>query len=262
MSVNASAQRARSVGTALCFILFPLAFVFAFAVHPGLLHPHLLAPEGLILRAHDAGLLQIGHVLVLLSTALLVVAAVHFARLLERTSWAWAGLVGGALGIMGAVILAADKGALCLSMSALDTVPASRFAPMMPGLLAMYSHKGWMVLLWGIALLPVGFAILAAGLYKTRALPRWQSALFLVGVLLVGFPDGAEIVNLTASILMAAALIPYGVRLLAGESPAGSPASAPPISGRGSGWTAGPLTAAGVDARPWPRQSCATCRRK
>jgi len=179
-------------------------------------------------------------------------------RLLDRTSWAWAGLVGAAVGILGAIILAADKGALCLTMSALDTVPASKFAAMMPGLLAMFSHKGWMVLLWGIVLLPLGFAILATALFKTRALPRWQSALFLIGVLLVGFPDGAEIVNLTASILMAAALVPYGMRMLARQGSAGN-AAAP---ARESLRVLEALPETGVDARPWPRQSCTSCRRK
>jgi hypothetical protein len=258
MESNVSLQRAGVVGTGLCFIIFPLVFVFAFAVHPGLLHPHLLGPEGLILRAHDAGLLQFGHVLVTLSTALLVVVAVHFMRLLERTSWAWAGLAGAAVGVLGAIFLAVDKGALCLTMTALDTVPAGKFAAMMPGLLAMYSHKGWLVLLWGIVLLPIGFAILAIGLFKTRALPRWQSALFLAGVLLVAFPDGAEIINLTASILMAAALVPYGVRMLAPRDPGGG-AAAP---SRGSLRVLVAQPDAGLDLRPWPRQSCATCRRK
>ena len=257
MERNASLLRVKRVGTGLCFIIFPLAFVFAFAVHPGLLHPHLLGPEGLILRAHDAGVLQFGHVLVTLSTALLVVIAVHFMRLLDRTSWAWAGLVGGAVGILGAIILAADKGALCLTMSALDTVPASKFALMMPGLLAMFSHKGWTVLLWGIVLLPIGFAILAIALLKTRAIPRWQSALFLVGVLLVGFPDGAEIINLTASILMAAALVPYGMRMLAPRDVVGR-AAAP---SRDSLRVLVAQPDAGDVVRPWPRQSCTTCRR-
>jgi hypothetical protein len=258
MERNVWLQRVKRVSTGLCFVVFPLAFVFAFAVHPGLLHPHLLAPRELILRAHNAGLLQFGHVLVALSTALLVVVAVHFMKLLERTSWAWAGLVGAAAGILGTIILAVDKGALCLTMSALDTVPAGKFAPMMPGLLAMYSHKGWLVLLWGIVLLPLGFAILAVALLKTRALPRWQSALFLTGVLLVAFPDGAEIVNLTASVLMAVALVPYGIQMLTRQGSAGS-AAAP---ARESLRVLQALPEAGVDARPWPRQSCATCRRK
>jgi hypothetical protein len=195
-----------------------LIFVFAFSVHPDLLSPHLLGPEELILRAHNADLLQFGHVLVTLGTALLVVAAVHFMNLLDRTSGAWAGLVGGAVAIMGAIILAADKGALCLTMTAFDTLPADKFALMMPGLLAMFSYKGWLVLLWGIVFLPLGFAIQAVGLLKSGAIPRWQSALFLAGVLFVGFPDGAEIINLTAAVLMAVALLPYGIRMLAADA--------------------------------------------
>jgi len=29
---------------------------------------------------------------------------------------------------------------------------------MMPGLLAMFAKEGWLILLWGIMLLPIGFA--------------------------------------------------------------------------------------------------------
>jgi hypothetical protein len=219
MSKNLPLDNAKRIGTGLCFIVFPLTFVFAFAVHPGLLAPRMLSPEELILRAHQNGLLQFAHVLVTLNTAVLVVLALHFMKLLNRISAGWAGLVGASLAILGAVLLAADKGALCLTMSALDTLPESKFALMMPGLLAMFSFKGWMVLVWGFLFLPIGFAIQTMALLKTKALPRWQSALFLIGVLLVGFPDGAEIVNLTASILMAVALLPYGMRMVANKVP-------------------------------------------
>ena len=52
----------KRIGTGLSFIIFPLVFVFAFSVHPGLLHPHFLGPSELILRAHGAsGLLHFGH---------------------------------------------------------------------------------------------------------------------------------------------------------------------------------------------------------
>jgi len=50
---------------------------------------------------------------------------------------------------------------------------------------------------------------------QVGALPGWQTILFLIGVLLIGIPDGLEIINLSASLLMAAALIPYGVQLIA-----------------------------------------------
>jgi hypothetical protein len=218
MNNNQSLAKVKQLGTGLAFILFPLLFIFAFAVHPGLLSPHLLDPQGLILRAHQNSLLQFGHVLVTLNTVLLVVIALHFMKLLERKSAGWAGLIGAALAIFGAMILAADKGALCLTMSALDTLPENQFAQFMPGLLAMFSKSGWLVLLWGLLFLPIGFAIQAVALIKSNAFPRWQGILFLIGVLFVGTPDGVEIINLSASILMAVALVPYGIQIIANRT--------------------------------------------
>ena len=202
------------IGTGAAFILFPLIFVFAFSVHPKLLRPRLLQPEEIIQRARRSKLLQLGHGLVLLCTALLIVAAIHFLNILRQGSAAWAGLIGAVLAVLGAILLAADKGALCLTMSALDTVPEEKFSAMMPGLLAMFSKKGWMILLWGILLLPAGSAIQAIGLMQGNTIPTWQSILFLIGVLLVGTPDGMEIINLSASVFMAVALIPYGIQLM------------------------------------------------
>lgn len=200
--------------TGAAFILFPLVFVFAFAVHPGLFKPRLLPPEGIIQRARRRKLLHLAHGLVLLSTALLIVAATHFMNVMSTGSAAWAGSIGAALAVLGAILLAADKGALCLTMSALDASSEQQFSGMMPGLLAMFAKRGWMILLWGMLLLPVGFAIQTAGLLQANVLPRWQSTLFLIGVLFVGTPDGMEIINLSASILMAIAMIPYGIQLV------------------------------------------------
>jgi len=207
-------EQIKQVSVGLSFIIFPLVFVFAFSGHKGLLKPRMLGPSELIKRARNARFLQFGHVLVLLNTSLLIVAAIHFMNLLSRGPLAWAGLVGCAMAVMGAIFLAADKGALCLTMSALDTIPDKQFELMQPGLLAMFSKKGWLVLLWGLLLLPIGFAFQTVALISTHTLPSWQSILFLIGVLLVGVPDGIEIVNLSASILMAAALIPYGIQLI------------------------------------------------
>lgn len=212
MSASSSLSEFKRVGTGLCFILFPLIFVFAFAVHPGLFHPHFLTSNELIARARGAGLLQFAHALVTLNTALLVVAAIHFMRVLRQGSGAWAGFVGAALAVLGSLSLAADKGALCLTMSSFDGLTDAEFAGMMPGLVAMFSKRGWMVLLWGILLLPVGFGVQAIALLKYSSLPRWQSLLFLLGVLLIATPDGVELVNLTAAVLMSVALVPYGIK--------------------------------------------------
>ena len=205
----------QQIGTGAAFILFPLVFVFAFSAHHGLLRPRLLQPAELIRRARRSKWLQLGHGLVLLNTTLLIVTAIHFMEVLSQGRAAWAGFIGALLAILGAILLAADKGALCLTMSALDDVPDNEFSAMMPGLLAIFSKKGWMILLWGMVALPAGFALQAIGLLQVDALPPWQSILFLIGVLFVATPDGLEIVNLSASVLMAAAMVPYGVQLIA-----------------------------------------------
>jgi hypothetical protein len=162
-------------------------------------------------------LLQFAHALVFLNTALLVVVALHFTTLLMRSSSAWAGFLGGALAVLGALALAADKGALCLTMSALDTLNDTEFTNMMPGLQAMFSKQGWLVLIWGVVLLPIGFGLQAVGLIRSKSIGRSQSWLFLLGVLFIATPDGVEIINLTASILLTIALFPYGFRVIKNE---------------------------------------------
>lgn len=211
---EAPLQRVKRVGTGFCFVAFAAIWVFAFAVHPGLGAPRILDARELITRAHGNALLQLAHALVTVNTALAIVVVLHFKSLLDRTPLGWAGLLGATLGVLGACALAADKGALCLTMSALDTRPEGEFAGMMPGLLAMFSLKGWMILLWGLVLLPLGVLVQTVAMLKTKVLARWQLVLLLVSMLFIGFPDGAEIINLAASILMAGALVPYGVRLL------------------------------------------------
>jgi len=214
MSEQNSLFAFRRLGIGLSFIIFPLVFVFAFVTHPGLLSPQFLGPEELIIRARNAPLLQFGHALVTLNTALLIVVALHFIKILEHSKLSWIGFIGGGLAILGALLLAADKGALCLTMSALDSIPDDQFELMMPGLMAMFAKEGWMVLVWGILLLPIGFAIQAVALRKAKVIPQWQSILFLIGVLFIGTPDGVEIVNLTASVLLTIAFIPYGLRII------------------------------------------------
>jgi len=122
------------------------------------------------------------------------------------------------LAIFGVLMLAMDKGALCLTMSALEALPDGDFERMMPGLLLMFTKGGWLVLIWGLLLLPIGFAIQAVALIKSKAIPRSQSILFLIGVLFVGTPDGVEIINLSASVLLALAFVPYGIQIIAKKS--------------------------------------------
>jgi hypothetical protein len=66
-------------------------------------------------------------------------------------------------------------------MSAFDTLPEKIFVQIMPGILAMFAKQGWLVLLWGIVFLPIGFANQAIALLRTKVFLRWQSILFLIG---------------------------------------------------------------------------------
>jgi hypothetical protein len=209
-----SAAEAARIGTGLAFVVMPLVFVFAFANHPGLLHPRVLRPEQLIDRARGNRLLHAGHGLVTINTALMIVVALRLGDVVTRHGAAWAGLVGTLLAVLGTVALAADKGALCLTMSALDGLSDDEFAAARPALFAIFTKRGWLWMLWGIVLIPVGFAVLAIAALVSGATSPWVAVLLLVGVLLIGFPDGVEIVNLTAALIMAAGLVPYGLSLI------------------------------------------------
>jgi hypothetical protein len=140
-------------------------------------------------------------------------------EILYQSSVAWAGFLGAALAVLVSLALAADKDALYLTIKALGELSDTEFASTMPGLLAMFSKQGWLVLLWGIVLLPVGFGIQAIALLRSRSLTRWQSLLFLVGVMLIGTPDAVEVVNLTAPVLLTIALARSGIRIMNDDKP-------------------------------------------
>jgi hypothetical protein len=201
----------------LAFVVFPALFVFGFATHPRLRHPHVITdPDEMIARAHGNRLLHVGHVAVLAGCPLLIVIVIHYADALTGTSAEWAGLVGAALAVVGVIALAADKGALCLTMSAFDTLPESQFIQLAPGLRTLYAKAGFMWLLWSVLLLPLGFAVLAVALLVSGELPAWQGIALLLGSLLLMVPDGLELVSLTGCVALAIAMIPTGIELLGG----------------------------------------------
>jgi len=220
-------ERARRIGTAAALVVMPAIFVFAFATHPGLGSLRLLEPAELIVRARGNGMLQFAHALVALNTALLVVVAIHLQSLLRAGRGAWAGLIGGAMAVLGACLLAADKGAMCLTMSALDTVDDTTFTAMVPGLMAIFEKQGWAVLIWGMVLLPLGVAVQAIGLLRSGIWPKWQAGALLAGSLLIATPDGMEIVNLIAALALFVALAPQAVRVAEGSSSVTRRAAAP-----------------------------------
>ena len=205
--------RIKQISVGLAFLLYPLFAGIAFAVHPNLLSlgvSHDVNEK--IAEFHGNSLLHFGHVLMLLGAPLLIVIAVHLMNLMEKKA-AWWGCLGGVLAVFGALILAADKGALCLVPSAFDTLPEADFRSLAPGIAAMFQYRGWLWLLWLLPILPLGFIIQTLGLVRSNLIPRWQSIPMLVGSLLMANPD-IDLIGLVATIFLAIGFFPYAFQLL------------------------------------------------
>jgi hypothetical protein len=211
-----SISEVERMGVGLAFLIFPILFIIGFAVHPNLLRPRRVRNvDDLVARVRRNARLQVGHVLVLLSTPMLIAVAVQCMTLSLSGPLAWLGLVGGAIAVCGVVLLAADKGALGLVVSAFDTLPDEEFAQLKPGLKAMQNQAGWLALLQGLGLLPLGFAILFIAMLGAGALPVWQATTLLIGTILLVAPDGFEIISLLGSVLLAIGLMPFALQLFA-----------------------------------------------
>ena len=73
-------------------------------------------------------------------------------------------------------------------------------------------RRGFMAVLWGIPLLPLGFALFGFGLLATRRAARWQAGAILVGSLMLANPE-IQAVNTVAALVLAVGLLPYGIGL-------------------------------------------------
>ena len=218
--INERVESLKRVGTGLAFIIWPFMAMLAYAVHPNLLSLEFGTDiTTKIAEFHNNGLLHLGHFIMLLGVPLLFVIAGTFMGMLKRKG-AWLGLIGGVTGCLGALILAVDKTALCLVPSAFDTLPEVEYAAMIPGLEALFAFKGWLAILWLLPLLAVGFLLLGIGLYVARAIPRWQSMALIVSMIVTAVSSALDIdiIGIAATVILAVAFIPLGVRIAKGET--------------------------------------------
>jgi hypothetical protein len=126
------------------------------------------------------------------------------------------GFWGGIIAVFGAFILAVDKGALCLVLSAFDTLPEAQFQEFVPFLNVIVNKAGLLWVVWLLPLLPIGASIQAFGLMKERFISKWQGICIIIGLLLLNNPD-IEFISSIGAILMCAGYIPWGVRILQGR---------------------------------------------
>lgn len=203
-------------GFAISVIAFPVMLLTGFLMHPDLLKLEALQTvEQLVGKFHNQPIYHIGHLIVMFAVPVIMISLFSFMNVLQGTGKKL-GFWGGVIGLFGAFILAVDKGALCLVLSAFDTLPEDQFKEFVPFLSVIVNKAGMLWVVWLLPLLPVGAAIQALGLMKEKFISKWQGVSIIVGLLLLNNPD-IELISSIGALLMCAGYIPWGVRILQGR---------------------------------------------
>jgi hypothetical protein len=200
-------------GFAISVIAFPLMLLTGFVMHPNLLKLEALQTvEQLVGRFHNQQVYHIGHFIVMFSVPVIMIALISFMNILQGKGKNL-GFYGGIIGLFGAFILAVDKGALCLVLSAFDTLPEAQFQEFVPFLKVIVNKAGLLWVVWLLPLLPIGAAIQALGLMKEKFITKWQGVFIVVGLMLLNNPD-IELISVTGALFMCAGYIPWGLKIL------------------------------------------------
>jgi hypothetical protein len=200
-------------GFAISIIAFPVMLLTGFLMHPNLLKLGALQTvEQLVGRFHNQPIYHIGHLIVMFSVPVIMIALTSFMNILLGKGKQF-GFWGGIIGLFGAFILAVDKGALCLVLSAFDTLPEAQFQEFAPFLNVIVNKAGLLWVVWLLPLLPIGAAIQAFGLMKEKFISNWQGVCIIAGLLLLNNPD-IELISATGALFMCAGYIPWGVKML------------------------------------------------
>ncbi|WP_294081438.1 hypothetical protein [Proteiniphilum sp. UBA5384] len=201
----------KNKGFALSIILFPLMLLAGFVMHPDLIEMKMLhTAQDLVDRFHNNNLYHIGHFIVMMAVPLIIVVMVGTMNMLQGKGKRYA-YWGGIIGIFGAFILAVDKGALCLVMSAFDTIPEPQFQGLIPYLDVIVKKAGLLWIVYFLPLLPLGAIIQTIGLLKEKVVFKWEGFLIIIGLALLNNPE-IELISTIGSVLMCMGYISWGVR--------------------------------------------------
>jgi len=203
-------------GFAISLIAFPVMLLAGFLMHRDLLKLEALQTvEQLVGRFHNQPMYHIGHLIVMFAVPVIMISMISIMNVLQG-SGKQLGFWGGIVGLFGAFILAVDKGALCLVLSAFDTLPETEFREFVPFLGVIVNKAGMLWVVWLLPLLPLGAAIQALGLMKENFIRKWQGTCIIIGLLLLNNPD-IELISSIGALLMCAGYIPWGIKILQGR---------------------------------------------
>jgi len=206
----------KKYGFAISIIAFPVMLLTGFLMHPNLLKLEALQTvEQLVGRFHNHPAYHIGHLIVMFTAPVIMIALISTMNVLNGKGKAL-GFWGGIISLFGAFILAVDKGALCLVLSAFDTLPDAKFHEFVPFLSVIVNKSGLLWVVWLLPLLPVGASVQVLGLLKEKFISKWQTICIITGLMLLNNPD-IELISSIGAFLMCAGYIPWGVRILQGR---------------------------------------------
>ena len=198
---------------ALSIIVYPLMLFIGFVTHPNLLAMEpLQTVEQLVNRFHNNSMYHIGHLIVTFAVPVIIIYFIGVMNLLQGKGKIL-GFWGCVIGVFGAFILAVDKGALCLTMSAFDTLPRDQFTAFMPFLQVIVSKEGLLFIVWLLFALVIGGILQIIGLMREKIIQRWQGIFIITGLVLLLNPD-IELISSVGSALMCIAYIPWGIKEL------------------------------------------------
>lgn len=197
----------------ISILTFPMLLLIGFLLHPDLLSLNIVnTPDQLVNNFRHNTMFHIGHLLVAFAIPFIIFSIMHFMNLLKEQGL-WYGIIGGIVGIFGAVILALDKGSLCLILSGFDTLPDDTFTGLIPYLQVIIDKAGLLSINYLIILLPFGAIIQTIGLIKEKYVKLWQGISIILGLLLLNNPD-IEIISTVGAVLMIIGYYPLGIKTL------------------------------------------------
>ncbi|UCH15606.1 MAG: hypothetical protein JSV22_06490 [Bacteroidales bacterium] len=198
-------------GFAFSIIAFPVMLLAGFILHPKIFQMEpLQTTEQLVGRFHNNPLYHIGHLIVTFAVPVIIIVMVGTMNLLQGRGKR-IGFWGCVIGVFGAFILAVDKGALCLVLSAFDTIPDDQFSGLIPYLHVIVNKDGLLIILWLLPLLAIGGILQAIGLLREKIIKNWQGILIIIGLLLLNNPD-IDLIGSIGACLMCIGYIPWGIR--------------------------------------------------
>lgn len=206
-------EQVKTKGLAFSLMLFPIMLLVGFLMHPHLEQMKMIfTAQDLVERFHNNSYYHIGHLIVMFSVPFIIVSMIGIMNGLQSSGKNW-GFWGCIIGVFGAFILAVDKGALCLVLSAFDTLPETDFIKISPFLQVIVDKAGLLKVCYLLPLLPIGAIIQGVGLIKEKCIKKWQGILMILGLLLLNNPD-IELISTIGTLFMCFGYFPIGIKAL------------------------------------------------